>query len=275
MAEIETREDLTMKIAVAQIDCTPGDIKSNCAKIPEYAELAKEKGCDTVIFPELVDTGYDVMKIGEIACYWELDQDDAPISIARDAARKTGINLMCGLSEQVGDAVYNSTAVFDPEGVLIGKYRKTHLADYPLFNEGNYVRPGDTLESVGVGDMKWGLMICYELRFPELSRSLVVNGAEVLALSSAWPFPRLIHWQTLIRARAIENQSYFIAANRVGTDIDITFCGSSRIVDPYGIVVAEAAEDREEMIVGEISKDLIQSVREYIPILTQRREDLY
>jgi predicted amidohydrolase len=119
-------------------------------------------------------------------------------------------------------------------------------------------------------------MICYDLRFPELSRSLVLQGAEVLVLCSAWPFPRLSHWETLIRARAIENQVYFIAANRTGTDDGaISFCGASRIVDPYGVIVTSAAEDREEMISGEISRETILAVRAKMPVLQQRRSDLY
>jgi predicted amidohydrolase len=264
-----------MKIAIAQVKCNAGDISSNCGKILEFTGRASQMGCEAVIFPELVDTGYDMSMIRESSSFWDLDQDDSPVSIARSAARNSGIYLMCGLSEMVGETVYNTTAVFDPQGDIVGKYRKSHLAAYPLLEEDQYIVPGNSLEIADVDDMKWGLMICYDLRFPELSRSLVLNGAEVLALSSAWPFPRLSHWRTLIRARAIENQSYMLAANRVGRDGDITFCGSSCIIDPYGVIISSAGEDREELIVGDISKDLITSVRDYMPVLDQRREELY
>jgi len=94
-------------------------------------------------------------------------------------------------------------------------------------------------------------------------------------LCSAWPFPRLTHWKTLTCARAIENQAYFIAANRVGNDGTVTFCGSSCIVDPYGVIVASAAEDQEALIVGEINKDYLLSVRQRMPIFQHRRPDLY
>ena len=91
----------------------------------------------------------------------------------------------------------------------------------------------------------------------------------------SWPFPRISHWLTLLRARAIENQAYVIAANRTGTDSSVMFCGSSCIIDPYGVVTASAAEDREELITGEIDRDITASVRGYMPLLEQRREDLY
>ena len=264
-----------MKVGVAQVRCVPGDVHSNCAKIVRVAEAAKKKGCDAVVLPELVDTGYEMSKIADIASPWDFDRVDTPVSIVMTAARDSGMYVLCGLSEKVEEGIYNSLAVFDPQGELIGKYRKTHLAAYPLFKEDQYIVPGDSLESATVGGMKWGLTICYDIRFPEISRSLALNGSEIITHSSAFALPRLSHWRNLIRARAIENQVYVISANRVGTDADVTFCGSSCIIDPYGVTVAEAAEDREELIVGEVSKNLVKAVRDYMPVLSQRRGDLY
>jgi predicted amidohydrolase len=250
-------------------------VSSNCSKILTYAKRAKHRGCGAVVFPEMIDTGYDMSMLDDIASTWDEKSEDTPFATARDAAKSTGIYLFCGLSERVGKHIYNSTAVFDPHGELIGKYRKMHLAAYALFNEDNFIEPGDSFETVQVGDMTWGLIICYDIRFPELSRKLVLDGASVIQVSSAFPFPRLMHWRTILRARAIENQSYVVAANRVGTDAGVTFCGASCIIDPYGVTTAAAAEDREELIVGEVSKDLLSDVREQIPFLKQRREDLY
>ena len=264
-----------MKIGVAQIECIPGNVSSNCSKITTYARRAQHEGCGAIVFPEMVDTGYDMSMLDGIASPWDENREDTPFAAVRSAAKDTGIYVVCGLSEKTGEKVYNSTAVFDPHGTLIGKYRKIHLAAYSLFNEDRFITAGDSVVTVQVGDMTWGLIICYDIRFGELSRALVKDSAAAIQISSAWPFPRLAHWQTLTRARAIENQSYVIAANRIGTDAGVTFCGSSCVIDPYGVTVASAAADREEMIVADISTDVVKSVREQLPFLEQRREDLF
>jgi predicted amidohydrolase len=107
-------------------------------------------------------------------------------------------------------------------------------------------------------------------------RRLVVDqNVDAFIVSSAWPFPRLEHFRTLILARAIENQSYVIASNRVGKDDDLWFCGSSAIIDPRGVVIASASADREELIQADVSKELVLSVRSRVESLAHRREDLY
>lgn len=209
--------------------------------------------------------------IRERASSW----DEAPFQSIQKIAAENGIHVIAGISEREGGSIFNSIAAFNPTGELLGKYRKAHLAAYPPLDEDSCISPGNSMEIIEIGDMKWGLMICYDLRFPELSRSLVLQGAEVLVLCSAWPFPRVTHWKMLTCVRAVENQAYFIASNRVGTDGTVTFCGSSCIVDPYGIIVASAAEDQEALIVGEINKDYLLSVRQRMPIFQHRRVDLY
>ncbi len=260
-----------MKIGIAQINCSRGDIQANLEKITRFTQSAKKTGCDITIFPEMSDTGYEMATIRNTASSW----DEDPFKHLQETALNNDISIICGISERVKDKIYNSITAISQKGKLIGKYQKTHLAAYPPLNEDSIFTPGNSIKIITIGDFKIGLMICYDLRFPELSRSLVLKGADVLVLCSAWPFPRLIHWETLIRARAIENQAYFIAANRVGSIGTITFCGSSRIVDPYGIVVSSAAENREELIVGEINKETVLAVREQMPVFSHRRSDLY
>jgi len=260
-----------MKIGIAQIECTAGDVSSNSLKIVSYIEEAKESGIDVVVFPEMADTGYDMAAIRETASSWS----EAPFITIQQAARKAKIHVICGLSEKEQQTIYNTTVVFGPDGTVIGKYRKSHLASYAPLHEDKCITPGHSLQLVNIGGMKWGLMICYDLRFPEISRTLTLQGADVLLLCSAWPFPRLTHWNTLIQARAIENQTYFIAANRIGTDNSVTFCGSSRIVDPYGVIVSSAAEDREELIAGEIRNKVIAAIRRKMCVFQHRRNDMY
>jgi len=203
-----------MKVAVAQIKCMLGDPQANLEQISSLCQNAAEKGCDVIVFPEMVDTGYDMSVIREKASSW----NEAPFQTIKTIAEQHNIHVIAGISEREGERIYNSIAAIGPRGELMGKYRKAHLAAYPPLDEDSCISPGDSLSAIAIGDMTWGLMICYDLRFPELSRSLVLQGAEVLVLCSAWPFPRVFHWDILTRARAIENQAYLIAANRVGND---------------------------------------------------------
>jgi predicted amidohydrolase len=166
-------------------------------------------------------------------------------------------------------------AVFNSRGELTGKYRKSHLYTCAPVHEERCFGAGNSLAVVEIGGFKCGLMICYDLRFPEMSRALALKGAEVLLISSAWLTPRVAHWDMLLRARAIENQVYVAGCNRTGTDGGTGFCGSSAIVDPYGITVAAAATDREELLVGEITRETIQWVRGRMPVFNDRRADLY
>src|SRR5207247_3391720 len=115
--------------------------------------------------------------------------------------------------------------------------------------------------SFALGDLRFGFSICYDLRFPEMYRKLAVEqNAGAFIVSSAWPFPRVEHFRTLAMARAIENQSYVIASNRVGKDDELWFCGSSAIIDLRGVVLAAASADREELIHADLSAALVMSV---------------
>lgn len=259
--------EFVMKIAVAQIDTPAERVDANLSMLFEYARKAKEEHCDLVVFPEMMDTGYNMAKIRETASTW----DDKPFHAASRAASDHGLYLICNLSERCGDRIYNSTAVFSPQGRLLGKYRKIHLADYDPLYEGSTITPGERLETVSMGGMSFGLLTCYDLRFPEMSRALTLGGAKALILCSAWPFPRLPHLSTLIRARAIENQVYLIACNRVGREEGLTFCGSSCIVDPYGVIVSAAAEVGEFLITGHVDPRSIDRVRSKMPVLLHRR----
>lgn len=260
-----------MKIAVAQVNCSLGDVTSNCKQITSFAKRARGLGADVVIFPEMIDTGYEMLTVVKNASKW----DGLPFVTAKQAAADLGLYVICGLSEREEGNIYNSLGVFEPAGDLIGKYRKTHLFSGSPVHEQRYLTQGNSLTVVRVGDMTFGLLICYDLRFPEISRMLVLNGAEVLVVCSAWPFPRDAHWKTLLAARAIENQVYVVAANRIGSDGPLTFCGSSCIVDPLGVTLTGGSHDSEELLISEISPEVVVSVRGSAPVLQDRRKDLY
>ena len=127
-----------------------------------------------------------------------------------------------------------------------------------------------------LGGLLFGFSICYDLRFPEMYRKLAVEQkVGAFLISSAWPFPRDEHFRILAVARAIENQSYVIASNRVGKDDDLWFCGGSAIIDPRGVVIAAASADREELIQADLSEEIVRSVRQRVKSLAHRRPDLW
>ena len=261
-----------MKISAAQIDCTVGDIEANVRKIGDFCSRAKEAGVELVVFPEMADTGYSMPAIHTHAKPWT----DGAVPELRKMAKALSLAIVCGVSERDSDCIYNSQVFIDAKGEIAGSYRKTHLFAMPPADEQMCFSAGGEFKVFPFGDLRLGLSICYDLRFPEVYRALAVEqGANVFVISSAWPFPRVEHFRTLAIARAIENQSYVVAANRVGTDDGVTCCGSSAIIDPYGVMLASASADREELVMAEVSPEIINSVRKRMTVFEHRRDDLY
>ncbi|MBN2098673.1 MAG: carbon-nitrogen family hydrolase [Dehalococcoidia bacterium] len=258
-----------MRVALAQIVCEVGNVAANCSTLQRVARQASEEGCDAVVFPEMADTGYDMKAIVEKASTW----DSGPLQLLQEMASQLGIWIVCGLSEREQGDVYNAVAVVDRNGKLAARYRKAHL--FTAVGEDRFLKRGDSLTLTTIEGMHWGVMVCYDLRFPEMARSLALKGAEVIVVPSAFPFPRVSHWCTLLASRAIENQMYLVGANRAGADGDITFCGSSRVVDPYGVVLASAPEAGEHLIFAEIKKSRVAEIRGSMAVFEDRRRDLY
>jgi len=129
---------------------------------------------------------------------------------------------------------------------------------------------GNKPVTFSIGGINLGIMICYDVRFPELARRYVDLNCSVLIISSAFPFPRLDHWRNLLKARAIENQVYIIASNRVGKDADFNFLGNSSIIDPWGTLKGALNETEEGVILNEISMDKVNQVRDFIPCLKDK-----
>ena len=261
-----------MKIAAAQIACTPGDLEANLRTIHDFASRAKDSGAELIVFPEMIDTGYSMPVIQKHATSW----NEGAVPRLQKMAKQLSLAIIAGVSDHDGARIYNSQAFIDAGGNVRAKYRKTHLVTAAPLDERPVFAGGDTFVSCKFDKLNLGLTICYDLRFPEVCRTLAVEQkVNVFINSSAWPFPRLEHLRILALARAIENQCYLILANRVGTDDGVTFCGTSAIIDPYGVIVAAASADREELIQAEISEEVINSVRSRMAIFTHRRQDLY
>ena len=261
-----------MKIAVAQIACSLGDTAANVEKIRAFAVRAHDAGADLVVFPEMSDTGYSMRIIKEHATRW----DEGAVPELRKLAESLSIAIVCGVSERDAGCIYNSQVVLNASGDIIASYRKTHLFSPVPIEEHLCFAAGDCLTTASFGALTLGLTICYDLRFPEVYRRLALEErSNVFIISSAWPFPRVEHLRVLATARAIENQAYVVLANRVGTDDGVTFCGTAAIIDPYGVTIAAASADREELLIADISDELVRSIRGRMPLFEHRRAELY
>lgn len=261
-----------MKIAAAQISCVPGDRETNLQKVRENSERAKNSGAELIVFPEMVDTGYSMPVIREHAERW----NEGAVPELQKMAKELSIAIVCGISDREGDAIYNAQVLVGPDGRILAKYRKTHLVTATPLDERACFTAGNEFVSCKFDQFNFGLSICYDLRFPEVCRLLAVkHQVNVFLISSAWPAIRVAHLQYLARARAVENQSYLIVANRVGRDDNVTLGGSSLIVDPAGEILASGSLKNEQLLTGEISREVIDPIRDHMKVFDHRRAELY
>ncbi|MCC7519017.1 MAG: hypothetical protein IT578_07525 [Verrucomicrobiae bacterium] len=260
-----------MKVALAQFSPVPGDVKGNVARMTAFAADAARAGARAVLFPEMSDTGYAPSHFAAKAAAW----DGAPFVALQDAARRHRLAVFAGLSEKDGTRIYNSLAAIGPDGTLLARYRKTHLFPLEPNSEPRHFTAGDALALFPFEGMTWGLGICYDLRFPEWSRALMLRGAEALVNVAAWPVARAAHWEIFACARAAENQTWFLGVNQVGVVEGIPQAGRSCVVNPRGEIVALASPDREELILAEISFEAVRDVRTALPVRASRRPGLY
>jgi omega-amidase len=261
-----------MKIAAAQIACAIGDVPANVRKIRDFAVQAKRDGAEWIVFPEMSDTGYVMNVIREVASPWS----GGAVPDLQSLAKELALGIICGVSERDADRIFNSQVVIDDRGQIIAKYRKTHLFAPAPVEEHKCFAAGTNLVTVEIGKLRGGLSICYDLRFPEIYCVLALDGhADLFVVSSAWPLVRREHLRALAIARAIENQSFLVLANRVGADNGGAFCGESAIIDPSGAILAAASSDGEELAEAEISSSVIAAVRDRMPVFEHRRPEIY
>lgn len=257
-----------LSISLAQMNIALGDVRKNFSTMEKLAVEAARRGSHLVVFPELWSTGYALDQAKELASVINSDL----FTQISTVATQNKISITGSILERRGDQVNNSAAFFAPNGRMLGIYRKIHL--FKLMEEDQWLEPGQSPLSL---DLPWGktsIAICYDLRFPELFRRYAVEGAQLILVPAEWPIERVEHWRALLVARAIENQCYIIATNAAGQTGETVFGGHSMIVDPWGKIVAEAG-DSPMMVTAEIEMDLVAEVRERIPILTDRRPELY
>ncbi len=256
-------------LALGQVDIVLGDPQANLAKVSQMAADAAGSGADLILLPELWSTGYDLARAGEHASSF----DEGIFADTADLARRNQIHIVGScLSRLAQDGIGNTAVWFGPGGEILGSYSKVHL--FRLMHEEQFLAPGDKLSLVSSPWGKAGLAICYDLRFPELFRKYALAGAKLILLPSEWPNPRMDHWRTLLRARAIENQCFLAACNRVGQSGSDHFFGRSAVIGPWGEMVEEGGE-KEELLLAEIDLDIVDEIRAQIPVFEDRRTDIY
>ncbi len=252
-----------LKIACIQLDCEPDNIKLNMEKSLGFIAKAKEQGADIVVLPELFNVGYDLALLKSINYQHQESNFQQSVSYLLATAQQFKIHIVAGLLEAENGKLHNGVFVFSEKGILT-KYRK--LALFSLSGEPELFEPGNQTATFMFDQFKFGIMICFDIRFSDISQKYLKDNCSCLVISSAFPFPRLDHWKTLLKCRAIENQLYIAAANRVGIDNGSFFLGNSCIIDPWGTVRATANETEETVIVYEIDIERVNEIRKSIPI---------
>ena len=257
-----------MRVSCVQLDMKLGDVKANFAHAEAMIrEAVNRDHPDTVVLPETWNTGFFPQELAPCAD----DDGKATKALCSALAKELHINIVAGsVANRRADGYYNTAYVFDRSGNLVAEYDKTHL--FTPSGEHNFFRMGSRTCRFTLEGIPCGLIICYDIRFPELIRSLTVQGVDLLFVVSQWPAKRAMHLDTLARARAIENQTFLALCNSAAAD---TACaGHSAIIDPWGEYLAKAGET-EEIISANLDFSVIQGIRESINVFRDRRPDLY
>ena len=256
-------------MAVTQV-ASSLDKAESLGRLQALIEQSADRGADLVIAPEgaMHDFGTPDLALAPVA-----EPLDGPfVTSLADAAKRRGVTVLAGMFEVAdGDRVFNTVVALSPSGDLIGHYRKQHLFDALGWMESDRLAPGDPHHRLvfPVGDVTVGVMTCYDVRFPELARALADDGANLIAIPSAWVAGehKLEQWQALTAARAIENVCYVAGSVQCPPQ----YTGGSRVIDPWGRVLADIDPTREGLAVAEVSADEVDRCRERMPSLANRR----
>jgi len=258
-----------MKLAIVQMDISFGEPKQNYQAFEKYLEEAVKSEVDVVVFPEMWNTGYALERLSEVAD----ENGNQTKELLSRLAKKHQVNIIGGsVATKKANRFYNTMYVADRQGTIIAEYDKAHL--FKLMDEHLFMEQGQSKNVFELDGTPCGGVICYDLRFPEWIRVHTLAGAKVMFIPAEWPKPRIDHWRLLLQARAIENQCYIVAVNRVGTDLNNEFNGHSMVIAPWGEVLLQ--NQTEEGIYSiELNLQDVEDVRSRIPIYQDRRTDLY
>nr|GGG88286.1 hydrolase [Virgibacillus oceani] len=261
-----------MKYAVYQTEIVPASPEVNRKNVSTWVtEIVQQNKPDTIVLPEMWNTGYALTELDSAA-----DLNSQPTkSFLQDLAKTYSINIIGGsISNKKGGKIYNSSLVFNRNGELVYQYDKIHLV--PMLDEHLYLAGGQKKVQVfELDDVKMGLIICYDLRFPELARMIALEGAQVLHIVAEWPSARKDHWRALQIARAIENQFFVVSGNTVGSCNGTEYAGESMVIDPWGTIVAAGSSKNAETITASIDLSIVPKIRKEVPVFSSRVPEMY
>ena len=266
------------RMALCQMDVVDHKEK-NVAKALKMLDKAAIGGADVAVLPEMFNCPYDNSKFSE---YAESIPDGQTVKAISQKAGELGIYIVAGsIPEREGTSLYNTSLVFDRQGKNIGRHRKMHLFDIDIkdkirFVESEVLSYGKEITVVDTEFCKIGIAICYDVRFPELSRLMALEGAEVIIIPGAFNMVTgPAHWELLIRTRALDNQVYVAAASPARSlTASYTAYGNSMVASPWGSVIQRASE-KEEIVFADIDAHELDRIRRELPLLKHRRVDLY
>jgi len=247
-----------MKLGLVQYSPVWEEPEENILKLEKLIAGTKEE-YDLLIFPEMTLTGF-TMRSADFA----EEIDGIGTIYFMNLAKKLKKHIFAGIIERDGKEFYNSLVHFDPYGVITARYRKIH--PYSRAEEDKFYSPGIETLITNIDKIKIGLSICYDLRFPELYRHYGKARTELIVNIASWPVPRIDHWKTLLKARAIENQCFVAGVNRVGKEARNDYNGCSCIYDPNGNELL-MADDKEGIFVADIEISKVAEIREKLPFL--------
>ncbi|MBS3985350.1 MAG: carbon-nitrogen family hydrolase [Selenomonadales bacterium] len=250
---------------LVQIDVVKGNKNANMQRI--RALISSVFNRQIILLPELWNTGYDLARKHELAEDLSGDSVAFMIDIAREKSAFVGGSILRRSESQV----LNTFVLVNARGI-VATYDKVHL--FKRMEEDLYLAPGQRFTTVDLGFAKAGLAVCYDLRFPEMFREYIDRDVNMILLVAQWPTARYEHWCTLTRARAIENQCFLLACNRVGGETHLEFNGGSMAIDPWGVILAEGSRE-EGVVTAEMNLNHINVARTRFPVLPDRRKDLY
>jgi predicted amidohydrolase len=258
-----------MKVACVQMNIAFGEPDKNFLAVEKYTEEAAKAGADVVVFPEMWNTGYALEQLASIA-----DENGTRTKeLLSSLTKQYGINIVGGsVATRREGNFYNTMYVVNRSGEMVAAYDKAHL--FKLMDEHHFMTAGKYDNVFELDGTTCGGIICYDLRFPEWTRTHVLKGAKIMFIPAEWPEPRIDHWQLLLQARAIENQCYVVAVNRVGTDPNNIFIGHSMVIAPWGELLI-SNDEQEGIFYAELDLEEVDKVRRRIPVFQDRRTDLY
>ncbi len=259
-----------MKISCIQMNMAFCDVDANYKKAEKLISESMKNNPDVLVLPETWNAGFFPREELEKMC------DDNGTRTKREIgglAKKYNVNIVSGSVANVKDGkVYNTAYVFDRNGECVAEYDKTHL--FTPMGEHKFFEKGKKVCKFTLDGKNCGIIICYDIRFPELTRTMSIGGMDYMFVVSQWPLIRVPHLKALVQARAIENQMFVACCNSCGKAGETVYGGSSRICDPWGEILAEAGE-REEIITAECDDSIISNIRSTINVFSDRRPELY